>query len=141
MRGPHFLFAAWVLSAMGTFGSLFFSEVMQFAPCTLCWYQRIFMYPLVVTLAVGYACQDPRVYRYSMPLVLLGLIVAVYHNLLFYGVIPASLAPCTQGVSCTEAQLEGFGFVSIPLLSLVGFVCLATLLQLFKNRGTSWALN
>ena len=115
------VFVAWVVSLVATAGSLFFSEVMGLPPCVLCWYQRICMYPLAVIFTVGLASTDAGVNRYGWPLALTGLAVAVYHNLLYYHLIPESITPCTTGVSCTDRQIEWFGFVTIPLLSLTAF--------------------
>ena len=125
------IFVSWVVCLMGTLGSLFFSEVMNYPPCAFCWYQRICLYPLVAILAAGFLMRDRKVGVYAWPFVGLGLVIAGYHNLLYYGVIPESLSPCTQGLSCKTVQWE-WGFLSIPLLSLVGFVILAILLYLFS---------
>ncbi len=125
-----FLFLAWLIALISTLGSLFFSEVMHFPPCVLCWYQRIFMYPLVVILLLGLFPFDSKVVRYSLPLSLLGLGVAIYHNLLYYKILPESAAPCIQGISCTTVQIEWFGFVTIPFLSLLGFVFVSYFLYL-----------
>ena len=116
------IFLAWLTSLVSTLGSLFFSEVMLFPPCLLCWYQRICMYPLVLILFVAFIRDDRRVLPYSLPLSLVGLGIAIYHNLLYYHIIPESLAPCVQGISCTTVQLKWLGFVTIPLLSLTGFI-------------------
>ena len=122
------ILASWIVALVGTLGSLFFSEVMKLPPCVLCWYQRICMYPLVATLAVGWLRGDRSGVAYSLPLSLSGLLIAIYHNLLYYHVIPESIAPCTQGISCTSRQIEWFGFVTIPLLSLVAFALISALL-------------
>jgi len=115
------LFAAWIVSLVGMLVSLFFSEVMSLPPCVLCWYQRVCLYPLVLILATGFLTKDTRVTRYAWPLVIIGLLLALYHNLVFYGVVPKSITPCTEGVPCDTPLLEGMGFISIPLLSLLGF--------------------
>ncbi len=130
------LYAAWTIALAATVGSLFFSEVMELPPCVLCWYQRIAMYPLVAIIAVGILTNDRRVRAYALPICLAGLAVAVYHNLLYYGIIPESITPCQQGVSCTSRQIEWLGFITIPLLSLVAFVGVAVCLLLSKpGRG------
>jgi disulfide bond formation protein DsbB len=130
-HAPWPLYAAWLVALAATVGSLFFGEVMGLPPCTLCWYQRIAMYPLALLLPIGILLRDPRVAYYCLPLAAVGLGIAVYHNLLYYHVIPESLAPCTEGVSCTTRQLEWLGFVTIPGLALAGFAtitaCLAAL--------------
>jgi len=128
------LFLAWLVSLIATLGSLFFSEVMGLPPCVLCWYQRICMYPLAATFTVALFTRDRGVSRYAWPLALGGLAVAVYHNLLYYGILPESIAPCTAGVSCTDRQVEWFGFVTIPLLSLFAFAMIAVCLVWFHGR-------
>lgn len=134
--GWAFVFGAWLLATIGTLGSLFFSEIMDFAPCSLCWYQRIFMYPLVVVLGVGFFPYDRGVVRYSVPLAVGGWLVAAYHTLLYEGVIPDSASPCSQGVSCGTEYIELFGFLSIPALSLLAFsAILALLLPLTRKQS------
>ena len=120
----RFVYAAFVVASVGMLMSVFFSEVMKLPPCTLCWYQRICLFPLVPVFAVGIVRRDPGVVHYALPLVVVGLGISIYHNLLYYGVVPETLSPCSQGVSCTEVQLEWLGFVTIPLLALLGFLTL-----------------
>lgn len=128
------VFGAWLVAAVSTLGALFLGEVMGLAPCVLCWYQRIFMFPLVLVLAVGLFPFDPRVVRYGLPLAIGGWIVAAYHVLLTAGIIPESATPCTQGVPCGLIQVEWFGFVTIPLLALAAFTVINALLFLtFKS--------
>ena len=122
------LFAAWLLACVATLGALFFSMVMERIPCVLCWYQRIFMFPLPLVLGVGLLSSDPRCVRYALPLAVCGLAIAVYHCLLYLGFIPAGMQPCTQGVSCAETSIELAGFVTIPLLSLFAFFSITALL-------------
>ncbi len=115
-------YAAWIVALVATAGSLFFSEVMELPPCVLCWYQRIAMYPLVIIIGVAILTNDGRWKKYSLPLVLIGLAISVYHNLLYYGILPESVAPCVEGISCTSRQIELFGFITIPLMALAAFI-------------------
>jgi len=130
----NLLYVAWIIALTATVGSLFFSEVMDLPPCVLCWYQRIAMYPLVLIIGVGIVTRDRRMKNYALPICLVGLAVAVYHNLLYYGLIPESITPCTQGISCTSVQLEWLGFITIPLMSLTAFVSVAACLAFYKNE-------
>ena len=123
-----FIFGAWLVAALSTLTSLFFSEVMELVPCVLCWYQRIFIFPLSVILLVGLFPLDKNVIRYALPLAGIGLLFTVYHVLLFYGFIPENLQPCTQGVSCADDSMILFGFLPIPLLSLAAFSTIIILL-------------
>lgn len=93
------------------------------------------MYPIAIILAVGILRKDQNVPYYVLPLSSIGLIIALYHNLLYFGVIPESIAPCVSGVSCTTKLIEWFGFVTIPLLSLVAF-SLISVCMIISIRST-----
>jgi len=130
------VFTAWLIASAAALGALFFSEIMQLPPCTLCWYQRIFMFPLVLILPVGLFPFDPKVVRYALPLAVIGWLVAVFQMLLVAGIVPEKLEPCTQGVPCSETVIEWFGFVTIPLLSVAAFASIIALLVLTHFRGS-----
>lgn len=127
------LFLSWVVASVATGGSLFFSEVMDFPPCVLCWYQRICMYPLVLILGAAFLSEDRAYFRYSFPLVFTGLVIAVYYNLLYYNIIPESAAPCREGISCTTVFFEWLGFLTIPSLSLIAFSILLILVIFLRK--------
>lgn len=122
------VFSAWLIATTATLGALFMSEIMGFEPCVLCWWQRIFMFPLALILALGLFPFDARVLRYALPLAAIGLLLAGFHVLLTIGIIPETLAPCRQGIPCKTIQIEWFGFVTIPLLSFFAFLVLNLLL-------------
>ncbi len=119
--GDYLAYLAWIIALVATVGSLFFSEVMDLPPCVLCWYQRIAMYPLVVVIGVGILTNDARMRNYALPVCLIGLAISIYHNLLYYGILPESIAPCVEGISCTSRQIEWLGFITIPLMALTAF--------------------
>ena len=114
-------YLAWLASIAATVGSLYFSEIRQFVPCTLCWWQRIFMYPLVVVLGVATFRQDHQVWRTALPLSLVGLGTAAYHYLLQKVPSMAAPASCALGVPCNVEYINWFGFVTIPFLALLAF--------------------
>ncbi len=122
------IFVSWLTALIASAGSLFFSEVMGLVPCVLCWYQRIFMFPLAVVLLLGLHPLDIKVIRYALPLAGIGLLFTLYHSLLFYGFIPEDLQPCSKGVPCSGAGMELFGLLPIPLLSLAAFLIITLLL-------------
>jgi len=128
------LFLCWLLVSGSTAGSLFFSYVLEYEPCVLCWYQRIFLFPLVLILAAGLFPLDKNVVKYALPLAIAGGVTALYHTLLYGGIIPENIQPCSKGVSCTEKYIELFGFVSIPMLSFLAFSTLIALLLILKKR-------
>lgn len=133
MKG-FWLHLNFLTSTVGTIGSLYFSEVLKFQPCVLCWYQRICLYPLVLIFGTGLWLNDPSYRRYATPLIGVGIAIAFYHNLLYYGFISEALTPCTEGVPCNSKQLELFGFITIPLLSFLGFAILAFLTTMDRDK-------
>jgi disulfide bond formation protein DsbB len=122
------VFACWLIASAAMLGALFFSEIMNLPPCLLCWYQRIFMFPLVLLLPVGLFPFDRKVILYALALTLAGWLVSLFQWLLVVGVIPEAIRPCTQGVPCAEVQVEWLGFVNIPLLSFIAFTTINALL-------------
>lgn len=112
------LAAAWIAFC----GSLYFSEVKGYVPCTLCWYQRILMYPLAGFILIGLLRKDWHLPYYTIPFSVFGLGVSTYHYLLEKTDIFAGTTVCRQGVSCTTQWINWFGFVTIPFLALIGFL-------------------
>lgn len=135
----YLAYSAWFMAWASMLGSLFFSEIWHLPPCLLCWYQRIVMYPLVVIIGVGILTKDlKKLPYYVLPLSVIGIFVAFYHNLLYYSIIPEALAPCQAGISCTTKFFEWFGFITIPLLSLLSFIfiTLTMFYLLWQNKVT-----
>jgi disulfide bond formation protein DsbB len=119
--------SAWLVATVASAGSLYYSEIVGFVPCVLCWYQRIAMYPLVVLLAVGALGRDPRAVRYALPLSAIGLLIALYHVMIQFR--PAlDVGMCDAGVPCSARYLSVFGFVSIPVMAAGGFLLVSALL-------------
>jgi len=137
-QGWGLIFICWLIAMSALFGSLFFSEVMGLKPCVLCWWQRVFIYPLAVLFLVGLFSQDnkvdPSVVRYTFPLAVIGLGFAIYHYLVYSGFIPESLQPCSEDLSCAEINLELMGFVTIPMLSIFAYSAIILLLLVYRKR-------
>ena len=125
------LWLVFAVAALGTAGSLFLSEVAGYIPCELCWYQRICLYPLTLLSLLAALANDYRMSRYLLPFPIVGAALAIYQILLENGVVqqtPACLASAPGG--CATKWIEKFGYVTIPVLGLTGFV-LATAFLLF----------
>lgn len=129
-----FAYAAWLIALVASLGSLFFGEVMKLPPCSLCWYQRICLFPLPIVLGIGIALRDKNLFLYAAPLVVVGLGLGLYHNLIYYGLVSEALSPCTQGVPCSSRQIEWLGFITIPLLALFGFLGILGCLLMHRSR-------
>jgi disulfide bond formation protein DsbB len=123
------LWAAFVVAAIATGGSLFFSEIAGFVPCELCWFQRICMYPLSLLTLFAAAHGDYRFARYLLPLPVAGAGVSIYHLLVENHVV-STPAACQIGAGCTVKWIDEFGYMTIPTLALTGFVLLIGFLAL-----------
>jgi len=130
------VFLAWLIACASTLGALFFGEVMKLPPCSLCWYQRIFMFPMALIVPFGLFPFDRNVVRAVLPLAGFGMVLSALHVLLVEGIVPERVAPCRQGVPCSETVIEWFGFLTIPLLSFVAFSTIVVLLSLALSRST-----
>lgn len=128
------LWLAYLQVLAGTLGSLFFSQIMKLPPCILCIYQRGLLYPLVIILGVALWRKDKLVHLYALPFVILGAIVAAYHNLLYWGLISELDVACSIDIPCTNDGYQIFGFISIPLLSFLAFVIIGTFLVIFVKK-------
>ena len=129
------LLLAWLVATTATLGALFIGEVMGMTPCVLCWYQRIFMFPLAIILGIACFIDDRRGAVYGLTLALGGMAMAGYHTLLVAGLIPKAWLPCSAGVSCADQKLEILNGVQIPWLSLAAFVTLAFLLIVYLRKS------
>ena len=126
------LWAAFIVAAIATGGSLFFSEIARFVPCELCWYQRICMYPLsILTLLMAWK-GDNRAARYLLPLPIAGACVSIYHMLIENNVItePTQCQASAPGTGCSFKWINHFGYITIPTLALTGFLLLIGFLVL-----------
>ena len=128
------LWAAFIVAALGTGGSLFFSEIAGFVPCDLCWFQRICMYPLSLLLLFAAWHGDNRVVRYFLPFPLIGAGVSVYHILVENHWV-ATPAACQVGAGCAVKWINEFGYVTIPTIALSGFLLLIGFLSLAAAGG------
>ena len=125
------LWAAFVVAAIATGGSLFFSQIAGFPPCELCWFQRICMYPLSILLLLMAWNGDNRAARYLFPLPIVGACVSIYHLLIENKVIkePTACLVSAQG-GCGTKWINEFGYITIPTLALTGFLLLIGFLVL-----------
>jgi disulfide bond formation protein DsbB len=125
------LWAAFVVAAIATGGSLFFSQIAGFPPCELCWFQRICMYPLSILLLLMAWQGDNRAARYLFPLPIVGACVSIYHLLIENKVIkePTQCLASAPG-GCGTKWINELGYITIPTLALTAFLLLIGFLVL-----------
>jgi disulfide bond formation protein DsbB len=132
---PLVLWLTFALALVATLGSLYLSEVARFVPCTLCWYQRIAMYPLALLLGIAAVRGDLAVRRYAVPLAGIGSVIAAYHVALQR--LPGlPSGTCSLDVPCSAIYVERFGFVTIPVMALIGFVAIVVTLTVLGPKET-----
>ncbi len=124
-------YLALVVALTAMLGSLYYSEVAGFVPCTLCWYQRILMYPLTLIILVGIISQDEYLPNYVLPLSIIGLGFSTYHYLVQQGVF-AHPAACSAGIPCNLRYVNYLGFITIPLMALTAFVLITAIMAAIK---------
>lgn len=130
------LTAAFLIALTATLGAIFIGEVLGQMPCTLCWYQRIAMFPLVPILGLSLWRGDGIARPYALPLVLAGLALAGWHSGLYLGLVPEAVAPCTKdGPSCSGPAQIILG-LPIPYLSLAAFAVILACLIFPKGTRT-----
>ncbi len=125
----NYLWLAFAVALFATLGSLYFSELQGLPPCQLCWYQRIFMYPMTIIFFIAALRKDKNVLRYILPLVSFGLLIALYQ--VYIQAFPDSAIACiANGISCSNVNVSYFGFITIPVMSVVSFllILIATIL-------------
>ncbi|MFD2369778.1 disulfide oxidoreductase [Brevibacillus sp. GCM10020057] len=129
------MFASWGVALIATAGSLFFSELLNYIPCNLCWYQRILMYPLVILLGVASARKDYRISLYALILSSIGGLISLYHYLIQK--VPAlhELGNACGIVPCNTDYINWFGFITIPFLALVAFILIIALQVFILKNG------
>lgn len=118
------LYLTWGISLLSTVISLILSEILKYPPCSLCWYQRIFMYSLAIILPVGIILKDRYLPYYLFVLSGFGFVIAAYHSLIYHNIIAEVLAVCTADLSCKAKQFELFNVLSIPVMSALSFLLL-----------------
>ena len=130
--GPQGLWLAWAMALVATLGSLYFSEVAHLTPCTMCWYQRIAMYPWAIVLGVMAWHGERRAARYVLPVVLIGGAISTYHYLLqrYPDLLPDT--SCSATVPCSSAYIWKFDLVSIPFMAGVSFATITLCILLHR---------
>lgn len=134
--GPYLAFAQALVAMLG---SLYFSEVAGFVPCTLCWYQRVLMYPLTLIILVGLVKQDEYLPTYVLPFSIIGMFVSLYHYLLQTTTLFSTHTVCQAGIPCNLRYINWFGFVTIPLLALTAFIVITIVMA--ATRWANWRVD
>lgn len=137
--GKNATVLALLVSLTAIVGSLFYSEVIGYEPCVLCWWQRVFLYPLVIIFGMAIWKKVSSAFLYAVPLVIFGAIIAAYQSYVSLG--GTSLTACTAlGGACAKVYVMSFGYISIPFMSLtIAFyiLLLAWVHKIYTNENSN----
>lgn len=129
---------AFLLALAATLGSLYYSEIAKFAPCPLCWYQRIVMYPEVILLGFMLLRRNTDGRAAALTLAAIGAALSGYHSLLQAGLAPTIRCSATeQAISCSQRYVYEMGFVTIPVMTFVAFALIFACLLIARSRTTA----
>lgn len=135
-KAENLLLLSWGVALIATLGSLYYSEIVGYIPCTYCWYQRIIMYPLVIVLGVAIFQKNTKIWLTVLCFSIPGTLLAAFHYALQkLPALQSSVAECTSEVPCTAQYVNYFGFITIPFLSLIAFLIITLLSFLLMKRS------
>lgn len=134
-KNQFLLYGSWLVAITATLGSLYFSEIREYVPCELCWYQRILMYPLSIILGIATFKNDLNIKVYVLPLTIIGLSISIFHYL--EQKVPgfAEIKPCVNGVPCNTQYINWLGFITIPFLAGTAFILITVAMILIRRQG------
>ncbi|MCR8643837.1 disulfide oxidoreductase [Paenibacillus sp. N1-5-1-14] len=121
------MFMSWAIALIATLGSLYFSEILYYEPCKLCWFQRILMYPLVIMIAIAAVRKDIKQYVYILPVAIVGICFSTYHVLLQKTDWLKNVSAKCGIVPCDTDYINWFGFITIPVLAWIAFALIIIL--------------
>src|SRR3989344_4212273 len=115
------LLLAFIVSLTATLGSLFYSEILGYTPCKLCWFQRIFMYPLPIIFGMALKNKDFKIKRYTIPLAIIGALIAAYHYSMQIFQFTTACGANSE-VPCNIVYSFELGYITIPMMALTAFI-------------------
>ncbi len=119
---------AFIITLTATLGSLFYSEIANYTPCELCWYQRIFMYPQVILFGLAWLRKESQIIKYNLSLSIFGFIFALYHSYIAAGATTSGFCSIAGGVSCLQRYVYVFNYITIPIMALAAFSLIIVIL-------------
>lgn len=132
----HAIGLAFIIALIATSGSLFYSEVAGYDPCRLCWYQRIFVYPMVILFGIAHLKKDKRIFGYAAPLAIIAGLIAAYHYSIQMRAVatPGISDACSAtGASCVSSEFFAFGFITIPFMDLIACILILLLALAYRK--------
>ncbi|NBV77307.1 disulfide bond formation protein B [bacterium] len=125
---------AFAVSFVASALTLYYSEVLGFIPCGLCWFERIFLYPQVVITGIALLRKDASAALYPLALSVLGLVIALYHHALQMGVSKVVPCPASGQGDCAQRIIFEFGYITFPLMAATVFAYLIVVMLCVRAR-------
>ncbi len=124
------IFIAWIISLLASSCCLYISDFLLYAPCALCWYRRVCMFPLVIILGIASFRGDRKIYIYTAPLAIIGALISIYQLL---GTYFQWENLCSFG-DCMGQGFKFFGKVDLSLTGLIAFSLIFFLLIISRKK-------
>lgn len=136
IKKTYFLFAAWLISCGVLIGSLYMSEVLNYQPCTLCWCQRICLFPLPILLGIALYKGFLGIALYAIPFPLLAFGFSSYQVLLSFFPSFQKIHTCSAAGSCLFAAPPFFGTLSPAMISTgASFTMIVFLILSYQRKS------
>jgi disulfide bond formation protein DsbB len=135
--GKNSISLTFITCLLSIIGGLFYSSIAGFQPCVLCWWQRIFLYPQAVILAIAFFTDDEHIHKYSLALSSLGILVSIYNVYLQFGGTDAINCSAGGATSCSIRYFVEYGYITIPTMALTAFTLLLILMLFRRNSRQS----
>lgn len=126
------LLLAFLTVFVGSLSSLFYSEIVGYPPCNLCWLQRTLIFPQVIILGVALWKKQKNIFDFVIGLNILGVLIACYN---YYLQITQTGDCGVGGITCNKIYIWEFGYITIPMMSLTLFVVVIILTYIYKNHN------
>ncbi len=132
--GNNWIILSLTIVLFATFSSLFYSQVVQLIPCSLCWYQRIFLFPQAFLLGMNFVNRKKQVLDSCLLLTFVGMSIAIYHIFVQLGFGLPTPCSINEVADCAVQPFTYYGFITIPVMSFIAFASLFTILCIAKKR-------
>ncbi len=111
--------------------SLVYSNLIGFPPCSLCWVQRGF-FALIFIFLLGFFLARRReiILRSTLAASVLGGVVALYHNYIYYTQSSSALCSAAEAIACARRYVFEFDYIGIPMMSLTAFILIGLFISL-----------
>ena len=131
IRYNNYMSYVTMISFIGTIDSLFISEIMKLVPCSLCWYQRICLYPIFIMYIVSLIKKYSHANEYIKYFSGIGLLIFSYQYTIQMTHTKSAFCHLYEDFSAVDFIFQKF--ITIPFLAILAFLLIFRLTFFVKN--------